>query len=241
MLPPEDSALYARHFPEAGIEIVDIDHDDTQPRLSTLSTATTLSATTVSESLTAEEEALVVQLSSARMRLSESQGRQAELVQRVQELEREGRLAKEALREKEAMVGSLTLSFKNQNETIRLLQQTLQAMRAEQTHLLLRDSEETEKDVVIRVKASQTAIVLARDGRITGSGLRELRETIREYDSEVAAYRTNCDFWRKQLEVARKRIKRMEDLKGRMEQVLQEKESQLGTCYKSIRDSHHSE
>ena len=244
VLPPEDSTLYTcgkTERPTASIEIEDIDADS-QPRLSLLSYTTQSTATV---SFTEEEESLINQLSDAKMKARLYQESCEELKQRLESLEQQAYASRVVLKEKEDVIAALSVSFKNQSDAIRSLQRTLQELKMEkQSRLLLEDVDASmavdRGAVEIATKNGEVPIVIVRSGHVVQEGVEELKEAIQEYDSEVAAYRMNCDFWRKQLEEATKKLRRLENQKGIVEVSLREKEGERDTYSRSVHSIHRS-
>ena len=165
----------------------------------------------------------------------------------------------EALHAKQRALTQLTETFQRQEETIEELRAELRAREAKEAATIgeVRDSialsgapsfEVSEMpecgEVTVFVHEGQYGIHLWCDQTRSARSVGELQDVINEYESEVMAYQKNAELLEKEMArlmetegSLKKRIWKMESLCKEFNTCLNDKEKELGACYKSLQQA----
>ena len=165
----------------------------------------------------------------------------------------------EALHAKQRALTQLTETFQRQEETIEELRAELRARETKEAATIgeVRDSialsgapsfEVSEMpecgEVTVFVHEGQYGIHLWCDQTRSARSVGELQDVINEYESEVMAYQKNAELLEKEMArlmetegSLKKRIWKMESLCKEFNTCLNDKEKELGACYKSLQQA----
>lgn len=261
-LPDESSFLYQPEPSVASLRLTDLvpfSFEQPPPSPSLPSARFSESSLSVSTTVLATQEQLLRAKEEAEMREQASLQRAMTVQSQLVQLQTDYATLLEALHAKQRALTQLTETFQRQEETIEELRAELRARETKEAATIgeVRDSialsgapsfEVSEMpecgEVTVFVHEGQYGIHLWCDQTRSARSVGELQDVINEYESEVMAYQKNAELLEKEMArlmetegSLKKRIWKMESLCKEFNTCLNDKEKELGACYKSLQQA----